>query len=129
GRAGPSERDVVVAAGAEVGTLGLCAARHELRLPAAFAVLAAAEELDAVGDDLGRLALGTVLGLPLAPVEAPVDADRPALGEVLRAALALVAPDGDVEVVRLVAPFDGGSVLLSRFAGEGPPAFGLFVRG
>ena len=67
---------------------------------AAFA--AAAEELDGVGDDLDRLALRAVLGIPLAPFEPAVDPDRPSLGEVLRAALALVAPDGDVEVVRLL---------------------------
>src|SRR5262249_32528608 len=47
------------------------------------------------------------------------DADGAALGEVLRAALALVAPDGDVEVVRLVAPLAGGVVLLAGVHGEG----------
>ena len=48
--------------------------------------------------------LRAVLRVPLAPVEASVDADRAALREVLRATLALVTPDGDVEVVGLVAP-------------------------
>jgi hypothetical protein len=92
---------------AEVGASRRRTARHELALAAALAVAAAAEELDAVGDDLDRLALRAVLRVPLAPVEAPVDADGRPLREVLRAALALVAPDGDVEVVRLVAPLAG----------------------
>src|SRR5205085_1682850 len=86
---------------------------NELRL-AGGAALAAAEELDVVGDDLDRLALRPVLGLPLAPVQPAVDRDGAALGEELRAALALVAPDRDVEVVRLVAPLAGGLVLLAR---------------
>ena len=73
----------------------------------ALTVAAAAEELDGVGDDLDRLALVPLRRLPLAPLEAPVDADGAPLGEVLRAALALVAPDGDVEVVRLVDPLTG----------------------
>src|SRR5437899_2162015 len=77
--------------------------RHELVAAAApaLAAVTAAEELDVVGDDLDRLALGAVLGVPLAPVEASVDRDRAALGEVLRAVLALLVPDRDVEVVRL----------------------------
>src|SRR6266581_4647958 len=74
---------------------------------AALAAVTAAEELDVVGDDLDRLALGAVLGVPLAPVEASVDRDRAALGEVLRAVLALLVPDRDVEVVRLVDPLTG----------------------
>src|ERR671930_1909350 len=73
---------------------------------------------DAVGDDLDGLPLRAVLGLPLAPVEPAVDADGAALGEELRAALALVAPDRDVEVVRLVPPFARGLVLLARVHGD-----------
>ena len=42
----------------------------------------------------------------------------PALREVLRAALALVAPDRDVEVVRLLGPLAGRRVLLARVHGE-----------
>ena len=73
--------------------------------PPVAAVATATEELHVVGDDLDRLALaGAVGGLPLAPFEAAVDRDRPALREVLGAALPLVAPDGDVEVVGLVGP-------------------------
>src|SRR5262249_42591377 len=71
---------------------------------AALAVAAAAEELDAVGDDLDGLAFRAVLRLPLAPPQFPVDADRASLGQVLRAALGLVAEDGDAEVVRRVDP-------------------------
>src|SRR5581483_1834242 len=48
---------------------------------------------------------------PLAPLEAAVDRDGPALREVLGAVLALVAPHGDVEVVRLLGPLPGGAVL------------------
>src|SRR5205807_1757516 len=66
-------------------------------------VAAAAEELDTVGHDLDGFALHAVL-LPLAPIEPAVDRDRPSLGEVLRAALGLVAEDADAEIVRLVGP-------------------------
>src|SRR5207237_600397 len=79
---------------------------HELVGTAALAAatVAATEELHGVGDDLHRLALGAVLRIPLAPFETAVHSDRPALREVLRAALALVAPDRDVAVVRLLRP-------------------------
>src|SRR5215471_15740630 len=97
------ERDVVVCGRREVGALLLRPRRHEL-VAAAVTVAAATEELDAVGDDLHGLALGTVLGLPLAPAQLAVDADGPSLGEVLRAVLGLVAEDGDAEVVRGVDP-------------------------
>ena len=42
-------------------------------------LVARAEELDGVGDDLDALPLGAVLRLPLAPVEATLDRDRAAL--------------------------------------------------
>src|SRR4051812_1346383 len=71
---------------------------------AAAVLVTAAEELDGLGDDLDGLALGAVLRLPLAPVEAAVDADRAALGQEAGAVLALGAPDGDAEVVGLVDP-------------------------
>ena len=48
----------------------------------------------------------------------PSIADGAALGEVLRAALALVAPDGDVEVVRLVGPLARRAVLHARVHGD-----------
>src|SRR5262249_47504069 len=103
------ERDVVVGRGREVGTLLLrCGARgHELVAAAGeVAVAAAAEELDALADDLSALPLARpVVRFPRPPAGAPVDAAGPALREVLRAALGRVAEDGDVEVVRLVDPF------------------------
>src|SRR5579884_631463 len=101
------ERDVVVGRRGEVGALLLRrSGGHELVAAAAagVAVSSAAEELDAVGDDLYGLALGAVLRLPLAPAELAVDPDRPALGQVLGAVLGLVAEDGDAEVVGRVDP-------------------------
>src|SRR3954466_9628587 len=67
------------------------------------AVAVGGEELDGLGDDLDRLALGVVLR-PFAPVEPAVDADRSALAQEAVAVLALCAPDGDAEVVGLVDP-------------------------
>src|SRR5262249_17192764 len=122
GLAAPSERDVVVGSrAAEVGVLGLRAARNELRL-AALGILAPAEELDGVGDHLDRLALRAVLRFPLSPLQAPVDGDRTTLREVLRAVLTLVAPDGDVEVVRLLRPLAGLVVLAAGVDGEAQTA-------
>jgi hypothetical protein len=62
-------------------------------------LLLSADELDGVGDDLDGLAFGAILGLPLAPVEASVDGDAPALREVASGVLALdrsvpVGPSG-----------------------------------
>src|SRR5262249_57614953 len=99
------EGNVVVGRAGEA--LVACGRRrgHELALAAVAAALtSAAEELDAVGDDLDRLALGAVLRFPFAPVEPAVDPDGATLREVLRAALALVAPDRDVELVLLLPP-------------------------
>src|SRR5205085_7011981 len=113
-----SKWNVVVAA-AEIGVgTARRTGRHELVRGLAGRIGAAAEELHGVGDDLDRLALGAVLRLPLAPFEAPVDRHRAALCEVLRAVLALVAPDRDVEVVRLLRPLAGGAVLAARVDGE-----------
>src|SRR3954469_9538345 len=123
------ERNVVVGAG-EVGVAAArCACRHEL-VAAAFAaaLAAAAEELDGVGDDLDGLALLAVLRFPLAPFEAAVDRDRPALRQVLRAALRLVAEDGDAEVVRLVAPLTG-FVAAPRVDGDAQRADGCAAAG
>src|SRR5438105_8116699 len=98
------EGDVVVCRRREVGALLLPRpGGHEL-VAAAVAVAPAAEELDALGDDLDGLALASVLGLPLAPGEPAVDRDRAALAQVLGAALGLVAEDRDPEEVRLVDP-------------------------
>src|ERR1700759_4991813 len=76
-----------------------------------------ADELRVLGDDLDRLAVRAVLRLPLAPLEAPVDQERGALGQVAGDALALGAPDRDVEVVRDVRPLVGVAVLLARVDG------------
>ncbi len=98
----------IVAIGIGPGDMdwGVRALRHEL-LPAAARLagaVAAAEELDVVGHDLDRLALGAVLGVPLAPGQLALDADGAALGEVLGAVLGGPAPHRDVEVVRGVLP-------------------------
>ena len=86
------------------------------RLAAATAAFAAGvEEEDVVGDDFGGLALGAVLGGPLTPRKAAVDADAPTLGEVVAGGLGLAAEDDDVEVVGLVAP---SAVLVARAAGD-----------
>src|SRR5581483_7997095 len=99
------EGDVVVGCLREVRSrLGGRACRDELVAAAALGVPAAAEELDALGDDLHGLPLRAVLRLPLAPVEPAVDADGAALAQVLRTRLGLVAEDRHVEVVRLVDP-------------------------
>src|SRR5439155_25104408 len=79
--------------------------------------------------DLARLPLRAVLRVPLAPLEPAVDGDRAALREVLRAALSLVAPDGDVEVVRLLGPLAGGAVLAARVHGDPQAADGGPARG
>src|SRR6266508_450985 len=89
---------------------------------AVLAALAGAEELNGVGNDIDRLPLVAALVLPLAPLEPPVDRDRPPLGEVLRAVLALGAPYGDVEVVRLVDPLAGRLVLAARVHGHAQAA-------
>src|SRR5206468_1996319 len=100
------EGDVVVArrpAARRCGRRGLhvagidgdVAAGGEAAAVSAARVVAAAQELDGVGDDLDRLALLALVGLPLAPLQAAVDRHRPALGEELGAVLALGAPDGD----------------------------------
>src|SRR5687767_9548654 len=108
-RASRLERDVVVRRGGAVARRG----GHRLLLlevglvdrhvgarrepAAALGVVAPAEELDRVGDDVDRLALVARLALlPLPPLEPAVDRDGAALGEEARAVLALRAPDRDV---------------------------------
>src|SRR3954447_491058 len=95
---------------------------------AALATVAGAEELHRVGDDVDRLALLTLLGVPLAPLQAAGDRHRAALREVLGAALALRAPDGDVEVVGLVDPLAGG-VFAPGVAGQAKAADGRAAVG
>src|SRR5581483_10886425 len=119
----PLERDVVLRRAARRGGRGLevavvdrnVAPHGELGAAAAVAgVVAAAEELHRIGNDIHCLALLAVLRLPLAPLEAAVERDRTALGEVASAVLALRAPHGHVEVVGLVLPLAGGVVLPAR---------------
>src|SRR5919198_2962919 len=123
------EGDVVVAGGGAAATArgragGLEVARvggdvrpRREAVAAAHRVVAAAQELHGVRHDVDRLALVAVLVLPLAPLEAAVDGDGPALGQEARAVLALGAPDRDVEVVGLVLPV-AGRALATRVAGD-----------
>src|SRR5207248_3126188 len=83
---------------------------------AAGGFIARAQELHRVGNDIGCLALAAVLRLPLAPLQAAVDRHRAPLREVAGGVLALGAPHGDVEIVRLVLPFAGARVLAARVA-------------
>src|SRR6202035_3805897 len=85
-------------------------------------VIARAQELHRVGNDIGCLTLRTVLGLPLAPLQAPVDCHGASLREVARRVLALRAPYGDVEVVGLVLPFARAPVLAARVARDAQAA-------
>src|SRR5207244_2695256 len=133
-RAAASERNVVVRGAGEVLVACRGCGGHELALAVGTALTAAAEELNRVGDDLDRLALAAVLRLPLAPVEPAVDPHGAALGEVLRATLALVAPDRHVEVVGLVSPValrillagvDGTPELADGRAARGVPQLGV----
>src|SRR6185369_3937022 len=118
------ERDVVVlraatgghGVGPQLG--GLLEAAAGRPAAATLAVAARAQELDGVGDDLDRLALGAVLRLPLAPLEAAVDRDAAALGQVVRAVLALRAPHLDIEVVGLLDPLTAGAVLVPPVDGD-----------
>src|SRR5690348_11492900 len=80
---------------------------------AALVVTTGAEELDLAGHHLALGALAAVLRLPLAPLEPAVDRHRTALAQVLRAVLALGAPDLDVEVVGLLRPLTRGLVLVA----------------
>src|SRR3954465_16015520 len=121
------ERDVVVARGRARRRTAGRGGREVVRVDGdvragaeavarrAAVVARAREELDGVGDDVDRLALVALL-LPLAPLEAAVDRDRAALGEVASAVLALRPPDGDVEIVGLVDPLTGRVVLAARVA-------------
>src|SRR4051795_8259886 len=123
-----SERNVVVPCAprrctGEIGRVGRnVGLRRETAAVATVlaAAVAGAQELDRVGNDIDRLPLVALLVLPLAPVETPVDRDRAALREVLRAVLALGAPDRDVEVVRLLAPVARG--VLAPRVGRDPQA-------
>src|SRR4051812_15546305 len=123
--AGMSERGVeppplpppAASRGVAAGVGGVAGAGGKAAAVAAAGVVArAGEELDRVGDDVDRLALLALRALPLTPLQAPVDGDRAALGQVAGAVLALRAPHGDVEVVGLVDPLVGRVVLAARVA-------------
>src|SRR4051794_4701011 len=104
-----SEGDVVVGrarARARARARGCGRGRGRLVVTGAVAV-GAGEELRGVGDDLDGFAL-VVFVRPFAPFQAAVDGDGAALAEVAVAVLALGAPDGDAEVVRLIDPAVGG---------------------
>ena len=125
-----SERDVVVGVGRGAGGLEFALVGRAVGAlrGAVLAGVGGAEELDGVGDDLDRLALA-VLGVVFAPLQAAVDRDRAALGEVAGAVLALGAPDGDVEVVGLVGPLAAGVVLAARVARDAQRADRRCPRG
>src|SRR4051794_35696233 len=132
-----SERNVVVVRSSaatcrrhlEVACVGRNVGLGLETLPSAVpAVLAAAEELNGIGNDIHRLALVPVVVLPLAPLEAPVERDRTALGQVAGAVLALRTPDGDVEVDGLVDPVARLVVLAAGVAGDPQLADGHAAR-
>src|SRR5438552_16033676 len=92
-----SKRDVVVRAAAEVGGDVVGGRGHHRAhvvrrraRPRALAT-AAADEFDAQGDHFGRVALLALLVLPLACLQATLDADLAALGEVLGGDFSLLA--------------------------------------
>src|SRR5512137_2774266 len=64
--------------------------------------LARTQELDPLRDDLVLVALLAFRGFPGALLQVPVHEHRPPLGQVLRAALGLFAPDHDGHVAHLV---------------------------
>jgi hypothetical protein len=86
--------------------------------PAARAVTAAAapEELDALGDHLGDVALLAFLVVVLAAPDRALDEDLAALVQVLAAALGLLSPDDDVVPFRpfLALAFLRGPLLGGR---------------
>src|ERR1700692_144535 len=122
------ERDVVVPGRAgdrcgleipfvdwDVAALGGSVARE---YPSAGGFVARAQELHRVGNDIDVLAFRALLGLPLTPLQAPVDRHGASLREVPGGVLALCAPHGDVEVGGLVLPLAGALILASRVAGD-----------
>ena len=106
--AGPGylERDVVVRAASDRHRIEIRGVGRQVRLGRTVRLcpVTGAEELHRVGNDIDGLTLGAILGLPFPPVQAPVDGNRAAFGEVLRTVLALRPEDRYVEVVGLVDP-------------------------
>src|SRR5262249_16390116 len=90
GRADGAERAVVGLAGGGRGGRHLFRARPPSSLAAP-----AAEELDALGDDLGHVAAVAFLVVVLPGADRTLDVHLPSLGEVLAAGLGLLAPHHD----------------------------------
>src|SRR5215210_3849269 len=88
------------AAATTTSTAGLSASAGR---SAVVRVAGPAEKLHVVGDHVHCAPLGTVLGLPGAVLQAPLDEDRVALLLVVGDSLAELAPGGDVEEVHLLA--------------------------
>src|SRR4051812_25259590 len=87
-RHGESEGDVVL----RIRRTNRALVAHLSLRTALRRAVAAAEELYVLGHDLDRLPLLPVAGFELAPLEAAIDSDRPALREEPRATLRLRAP-------------------------------------
>src|ERR1700680_4389208 len=119
GCAGDRRRLEIPVVDRDVAVLASPAAREST---SAGGVIARAQELHRVGNDIGCLAFRAVLRLPLAPLQPPVDRHRASLGQETGGVLALRAPDRDVEVVGLVLPLAGAPVLAARVAGEAQAA-------
>src|SRR6185312_16195849 len=81
-------------------------------------VVATAEELHVVSDDINRLALVAVLVGPFTPLQSAVDRDPAPLGQVALAVVTLRAPHGDVEVVGRVLPILGLRIAPPAVAGH-----------
>src|SRR5215210_6087538 len=96
------------AAATTTSTAGLSASAGR---SAVVRVAGPAGELHPVSDHVHCAPLGTVLGLPGAVLQAPLDEDRVALLLVVGDSLTELAPGGDVEEVDLLAarphPVDG----------------------
>src|SRR5579875_335811 len=124
------ERDVVVGSGGrhggaievagvdrDVALRGARAARETAPVAGA-GVVTTAEELHGLSDDINRLPLVAVLVGPFAPLQPAVDRHAAALRQVAAAVLALLAPDGHVEVVGHVLPLLRVPVLATPVAGD-----------
>ncbi len=94
------EDELLLGSAADAG--GAVAWLIRARLPCLRALAGAVKKLDRVGDDTHRLAFLLVAGLPLAPLEPPIDGDTAALAHVVADALSRCAIAADVEEVRLL---------------------------
>src|SRR5512143_1231150 len=91
--------------------------------------LARTQELDPLGDDLVLGAFLALGGFPGTLLQVPVHEHRASLGQVLRAALGLLAPDHDGDVAHLVSPLPAlrgvGAVHRQIEVAYGSPAGGI----